>query len=158
MKKETILKSVEKKIKLITSEKHFPKEFFQNRKGLYVWNSFFDNIVKNAKTTEANYDFGYLSSFDFKKYTTDEQTEKALPKKHIFSETEVCAVIANLIEKQPKGEEGVLQNNGYFNLFYTPSHVVGVCWSGDEWDVGGWSRDFLSWDEGRRIFSPATES
>lgn len=48
--------------------------------------------------------------------------------------------------------------DGYYNIFYIKGHsrVVGVGWRGDEWDVGGWSRDGRRWHGGARVFSPAT--
>lgn len=149
-----ILKVVKKKIALKIEEKHVPKEFFKDRKGLYVWSSFI-NIVEKAKETKADAKFT-ISSFDLTENASDEKIEKNLPKKHLFSETDVCAIVADLIEKQPKGEEGVLVNTGYANLFYTPSRVVCVYWIGGLWRVLDWYRDDGEWRAGHRVFSPAT--
>lgn len=155
-KSESVLKSVKAKIEVKLPKKYEPTEFFKNRDGLYVWNSFKDNVLEKAKAATVN-SFS-LSSFDLTKDTYDKEMEKELPKKHIFTETEVCAVIAGLIEKQSKGEEGTLLNNGYANIFYTKSRVVCVGWDSDvgEWGVLGWNRDGPSWREGLRVFSPAT--
>lgn len=155
-KTKSILDSIEKKIRVVTIEKHVPEEFFKDGKGLYVWNNFIENIVKKAKTTEANYDLGYLGSFDLIKDSTDAEIEVSLPKKHLFSETEVCAIVATLITKQAKGQKGVLQNNGYANLFYTRSRVVYVGRGGSGWSVRDWDRGDFEWFAGRRVFSPAT--
>lgn len=50
--------------------------------------------------------------------------------------------------------------DGYWNIFYIKGHsrVVRVYWDAGRggWYVGGWYRDCYSWDEGRRVFSPAT--
>lgn len=156
MATKNILETVQEKIELKVRSKHIPAEFFKDRKGLYVWNSFIENIVKNSAPTEENSEFK-IASFDLKEDSLDKDIEKALPEKHLFSETEVCAVIAALIEKQPKGEKGLLLNNGYANLFYTKARVVGVGWGGSWWDVDGWERDVDKWGAGLRVFSSATE-
>ncbi len=155
-KAENVLKSVKKSIAIKNKEEHIPSEFFKDGPGLFIWNSFKENIVRKAKSTKAGAEMN-ISSFDLKKDSTDEEIEKSLPEKHIFSETEVCAVIAELIENQPKGKKGILQNTGYANLFYTPSRVVLVYWRGSRWFVGAWNRGF-DWYVGLRVFSPATES
>lgn len=151
-----VLKSVKKKIAITLKDAHDPKEFFKDRPGLYVWGSFISNIVDKAKGKKKDTKYA-VSSFELTKNANDAEIEENLPKKHLFSETDVCAIVADLIEKQPKGEEGSLLNNGYANLFYTSSRVVNVDWRGDRWHVGGWGRDDRTWDEGGRVFSPATE-
>ena len=155
-KSKSVLKKVEEKKVVKISEKHIPSEFFQNRKGLYIWSSFTNNISDKAEETEAGKEFK-ISSFELTKDLTDEEIEKELPKEHLFSETDVCAIIAGLIEKQPKGEEGTLLNTGYANLFYTSSRVVCVHCRGGGWFVFVWERDDDEWLEGGRVFSPATE-
>lgn len=157
-KSESVLKSVKAKIEVKLPKKYEPTEFFKNRDGLYVWNSFKDNVLEKAKAATVN-SFS-LSSFDLTKDAYDKEIEKELPKKHIFTETEVCAVIAGLIEKQSKGEEGTLLNTGYANIFYTKSLVVGVGWDSGygRWHVFDWDRGDGSWREGFRVFSPATEA
>lgn len=136
-----------------------PKEFFQDREGLMVWDDFKPRILDKAEPTKAGAEFKLMSA-DFAKNLLDEEIESALPKEHLFSETEVSALVASLISKQPKGEDGMLLNNGYANLFYTPAFVVGVGWgSGSSgWGVGTWLRDHYGWSEGVRVFSPATVS
>lgn len=151
-----VLKIEKKKIKVELKEKFIPSEFFQDRKGLYVWNSFKNYIVDKAKESKKGFKSD-ISSFTLLKIATDEEIEKELPKKHLFSETEVCAIVASLIEKQSKGEDGPLQNNGYWNLFYTRSRVVRVYWRGDGWSVYAWGRDDKTWGGDTRVFSPATE-
>lgn len=47
-------------------------------------------------------------------------------------------------------------DDGYFNLFYLPSCVVFVRWSGAGWSVYAWRRDDFRWYGSRRVFSPAT--
>jgi hypothetical protein len=148
----SVLKLKQKDI-AVTTKAHDPKKFFVDRKGLYVWSSFVDNIVAKAKTKEVA-DLA-LTSYNLEESALDEKIEATFTKGHLFSETDVCAVIASLIEQQPNGEEGVLLTNGYANIFYTKSHVVRVRWFGSDWDVYGWCR-FGEWLAGCRVFSPAT--
>lgn len=156
MKKE-ILEIVSKEIPVVIAEKFVPSEFFKDRKGLFVGYGFQENILSKAGQTEEKAQFT-IASFDLKENASDKKIEESLPEKHIFSETDVCAIVAALIEKQPKGEEGVLLNSGYANFFYTPSLVVDVRWLDGRWYVRGWYRGDRGWDAGRRAFSPATES
>lgn len=156
---ESVLKKSGEKVVVEVSKEIVPKEFFVDRKGLYVFSSFESNILQKAVETKEGSKFE-LVSFDLVESADDEKIESGLPKNHIFSETDVCAIVASLIEKQEGGKEGVLLSNGYANLFYTPSRVVGVRWrAGDgEWGVGGWGRGGTSWGAGDRVFSPATEA
>ncbi len=158
MKKQTILKSAQKKIKIVITTKHEPKKFFNEPPtGVYVWSGFKENILPKAKTTKEKSVFNIVP-FQLKKSAIDAEIENELGKNHLFSETDVCAIIASLIEKQSKGQKGTLLNTGYANLFYTKSRVVGVDWDGDAWLVGAWGRGATAWPAGRRVFSPATES
>lgn len=150
-----ILKSVKKEIKVVVPAKYNPKEFFKNRDGLYIWSGFSDTVLKKAKS--ATISPLSISSYDLLKTSYDKDIEAELPKNHIFSETNVCAIIAGLIEKQPKGKEGTLLSNGYANIFYTKSRVVDVRWLVGKWFVRGWDRE-LAWHSGVRVFSLATES
>lgn len=139
------------------AEQHDPVTFYQTRTGLCVWPDFQTRIVAQARPTDA----GTVSKLDHAILTenmTDEQIEAVLPKEHLFTETLVCAAIAGLIALQPNGEDGVLLNNGYANLFYMCSCVVGVRWYavGRGWDVSTWRRDDSRWGAGGQVFSPAT--
>lgn len=101
-----------------------------------------------------------LNSFDLNKLASDETIEAALGKNHLFDKAEIYALIGSLISKQANGEEGTLLNNGYANLFYTPSCVVYVFWFSDAelWNVIAWIRDDYDWHAGYRVFSPATSA
>jgi len=152
---KTILKAAEQRIPL-TSKAHTPKKYFTNREGLYVWSTFANTVLAEAKATKSGKKFE-LASFDLAKDAYDADIEPALPEGYMFSETDACAAIAALIEKQAKGENGPLLTNGYANLFYTPSRVVYVCWGDGEWSVDDWPRGG-DWDAGYRVFSLATDS
>ncbi len=151
-----LLDEVERKVVLVQTEKRDPKEFFKDREGLSVWSSFVDRVLVKAEAVEKEREFP-ISFYKLLEDSDDEAIEKALPENHIFSESEVSAIIAELISKQEKGEEGNLLNNGYANLFYTPSFVVGVYWDSFDgsWYVDAWHRGSRRWRAGRRVFSPA---
>lgn len=155
----SVLKSIDNSISLKVPKEFKPKDFFISRKGLYVFSSFESNILVKAESIKKGSAFE-ISSFELIKTADDKKIEDSLSKDHIFSETDVCAIIASLIEKQPKGEEGILLNNGYANLFYTHSRVVHVFWNAGfgEWLVYVWFRDGYSWLVGHRVFSPATDA
>ena len=136
-------------------ERHDPDAFYRTRTGLYVWSDFRSRIVAKARPTEA--EAFTVESAELVRDLTDEEIESALPKKHLFRETELCAVIAGLIAKQSNGEKGALLNTGYANLFYTFSCVVSVRWRADdrEWRVFTCRRGAYRWYAGGRVFSPA---
>ncbi len=154
MKKNKVLEKREEKIQVEMGKDLMPTDFFKDRKGLSISYYFNNNISSKAKETKKGTKFS-LNSFNLKKDSTDEEIEKDLPKKHIFSETEVCAIIAELIENKSEGKDGPLLDNGYVNLFYTPSRVVSVIWVVGVWGVFDWGRG-SRWSQGRRVFSPAT--
>lgn len=149
-----ILKVVKKSISFKTTADCNPAEFFKTRDGLYAWSNL-SRILEKAKPVKAGKIFK-LSSFELRKYANDEMIEADLPPKHLFNESDVCALIADLIAKQSKGEEGALLNSGYANLFYTKACVVFVRWDSwyGYWRVYAWQRDVFGWYEGYRVFSP----
>jgi hypothetical protein len=65
----------------------------------------------------------------------------------------------SLMEKQKHGEDGVLLNNGWANIFYIKDNAgvlraVGVVWCGGGWRVVADSVEYPSrWDDGGRVFS-----
>lgn len=139
-----------------TTERHDPDAFFRTRESLYVWDGFRTNVVAKAKPVEAG-TACKAESLELMRDLTDEEIEAALPTDHFFEESRLCALIAGLIARQAKGEEGVLLNNGYANLFYTSSCVLSVHWLADyrRWYVSSWQRDDSRWGAGLRVFSPA---
>lgn len=154
---EKVLELVKEKFEVKAASAINPQEFFKTREGLYVWSDFKERISDKAEVLKEGVEFT-LNSYKTTKDATDEEIESDLPEKHIFSESEVCVIIADLISKQPKGEEGILLNTPYYsNLFYTPSFVVHVRWSsgGGEWIVSTWTRSDDRWFSGKRVFSPA---
>ena len=65
----------------------------------------------------------------------------------------------SLMEKQKRGEDGVLLNNGWANIFYIKDsagvlRMVRVRWDVDGWNVGADSvEDPCRWGDGRQVFS-----
>lgn len=65
----------------------------------------------------------------------------------------------SLMEKQKNGEDGVLLNNGYANIFYIKDQngvlrAVRVRWFGDGWLVRAFSVEIpLEWSADHRVFS-----
>jgi hypothetical protein len=143
---------------IVLEERHEPLEFYQTRKGLWVWDGFRSRIASRARPTEAGAKFA-VDSYEIaaEDGATDEENEAALPAKHIFSETDACAFIAAAIALQPNGESGLLDASGVWNLIYTSAGVVGVVWNADgaEWDVLERKRDGNRWDRGGRVLAPA---
>lgn len=74
------------------------------------------------------------------------------------SETTLSEMFS-LMEKQGKGEDGVLLNNGYANIFCIKDsagvlRTVSVCWSGGGWRVNASSvEDPRRWSDGDQVFS-----
>lgn len=134
-----------------------PKEYFVTRNGLYVWGDFISRVVSKIGSEQISSSFK-LRGFDLKESSTDAQIEKSLPKNHLFSESDICAIIIGMIEKQRTGGKGMLLNNGYANLFYLKGCVVSVGWDSGRryWRVGAWLRGDDRWADGGRVFSPAS--
>ena len=150
-----ILKEV-RKMDVVIDNPIEPKKFFVNRKGLYVWSGFTEKIIERGKATKIEKGSHAIESLDLVTSATDEQIELSLDNKNVFSESDAAALIAEMIARQPNGEDGELLTSGDVNLFYTPACVVYVLWraGGGEWRVFAWDRDDNWWRAGRRVFSP----
>jgi hypothetical protein len=85
----------------------------------------------------------------------DQEIEAELGEHHTFTESEVSWIIAELIAKQPNGEQGHLDRSGKANLLYTPSFVVGVDWFFHDGRcfVDAWHRGDRRWYQGDSVFS-----
>jgi hypothetical protein len=135
---------------------HDPAAFYRTRTGLYVYNDFRERIVRQAKPTQSASPVT-LRHFVLERDAPDKDIEDELGPKHtyIFTESEVCWVVAEMIGKQEGGTAGDLDNTGKANLFYTPAWVVFVSWSAvdREWRVDTWRRGGLDWCAGFSAFS-----
>lgn len=157
--KNKLLAPVEKKITVSVKAGMNPSEFFVTRKGLYVGSSFSENVLAKVKESQEKGTF-VLSSYTLIESAYDKEIEAELPKKHTFSESELCGVLASLIEKQSKGEDGTLDSKDYnWNIFYTKNFVVALSWypDGRYWSLLAWGRD-CGWYSSLRVFSPAVPS
>lgn len=151
-----ILEITKEKIPVRMEGEFIPSVFFKTDKGLYVDSDFTSRIVNKASSVDADTEYE-ITSLNLRLSANDATIESALPEKHIFSETEVSAIVGNLIENQPEGKEGTLLNDGSWNIFYTPDFVVSVDWhsNSSDWYVRAWYRDGDDWSGGLRVFSPA---
>lgn len=143
-------------VSLTLVERHNPDAYYRNRSGLYVWDDFRSRVVTKAKPVEKGMAID-AEVYELGRDATDKEIEDALPKNHLFDESTLCAIVAELVDKQPGGKAGDLENTGRVNLFYTSSCVVFVYWSASVagWYVSTWHRDGRRWRAGRRVFSPA---
>lgn len=127
--------------------------FYKTRKGLWISDSFRDNVLVKAAIVKT-LPTATLKSMSLIKDAYDREITPCLPPDYEWDVTEALARIAQMIEKQWGGKEGELLNNGYANLFYVPGFVVLVFWyAGDgRWDVGAWELDDNLWDAGLQVF------
>jgi hypothetical protein len=125
-----------------------PKEFFRNRIGLYIWDSFSSHVLAQAKPSGPASE-ALFASFDLTRNAY--YSEIKVPE---GPEVELWH-IAKLIEGQHSGGSGPLLNNGYANIFYFGGFVVSVNWYAGraEWHVDGWGLVDDFWDAGHRVFS-----
>lgn len=152
--KPSDLKLVNDSVQLDAVASHNPAEFFKTRKGLWISDEFKSRILTKAKPVE-NLDPLTLVSRELTKNAYDKEITPELGENYIFDESEVCARIAAMIDKQPNGIAGDLLNNGYANLFYVAGSVVYVYWYGVDrrWHVRAWELDHAHWFAGFRAFS-----
>jgi hypothetical protein len=130
-----------------------PHVFYQMRDGLWISDSFRDNVLFKAGATK-NLPMAVLKSFRLTKDASDRGIMPCLSQNYEFDISEALARIAQMIEQQSGGKEGNLLNNGYANLFYVPCSVVFVRRNADNrtWNVGSWLLDGNVWGAGCRIF------
>jgi hypothetical protein len=137
-------------------ERFVPKDFFQTREGLWISTELRSRILARTNPCEVGASSG--KSFDLRKDALDHEIVREIPEGYEFvNETEVCARIAAMIQRQPNGQKGELLSNGYANLFYVRSAgcVVHVYWRADrrDWRVYAWPLDGHSRFADDRIFS-----
>lgn len=151
-----ILDKAEEDVKIVVPENFSPKDFFVTKDGLFIYSDFNERILDKATEVSAGTEYS-LTSGTLLTSANDAMIESALLEDHDFSESDVCAIVSELIKKQPAGEEGALKTDGSWNIFYTPAFVVVVYWyaRGRFWRVFAWLRSGGGWLGGGRVFSPA---
>ena len=80
---------------------HDPAAFYQTRAGLYVYRDFRDHIVRQAKPTDSASPVT-LRRFVLERNASDKEIEDELGANHVFTETEVCWIVAEMIGKQKR--------------------------------------------------------
>ncbi len=148
-------------IDLLEHSKTFnPHEYYQNRKGLYVWDGFINNILSVAKEME-KVSARECTSHNLVKASNDAEIRDELPESHVWEDaSEFCGHLAGMIDCQPKGKEGNLLSNGYANLFYVRGKnvevfAVYVFWYDDvrDWSLNAYLLDADRWSADLCAFS-----
>lgn len=126
---------------------------------LYFWDNF-KSWILSAIPEEIPAFEGTVLKTQLTRSMKDSDIHKELVNPTPFAVVEFAAIIIHLLLKQAKGEDGVLLNNGYANIFYVQLAdgrvgAVGVCWCSDDqgWgfracDLGGGT-----WLGGHAVFS-----
>lgn len=166
---EVITKPVEKVVEVVTNVLEHageillasvpsfnPQKYFKTRKGrLYVWDDFVRRILAVAEPTgvpELQLDYYALKQNAY-------DSEMGLTDDDIFEASEFCAYLAQMIDKQSRGQEGTLLTNGHANIFRVRGadgevFTVYVSRHSDHrlWRVYAYRLDDFPWPAGRRVF------
>lgn len=119
-----------KTIVIEISERRVPSKFYRDRFGLWVWGRI-PEITARAKSVAAGTKFPVQIS-RIGRDATDKEIEDNLPANHFFggngidAESASLALLAEMMERQWKGEEGDLEHMGCANLLYLPSCVASI--------------------------------
>ena len=147
-------------VSLTLAKRHDPDKYYRNRNNLWTYCNFRGVVAAKAKPVKAGTVFK-VNIHQISRNATDRQIERALPARHRFDESAVCAVVARMIQKQRQQESDDLETfNSKSNLFYIDACAVPLTWHDygriiGQWYVGAWKRDNLGWVAGTRVFSLA---
>lgn len=140
----------------------FAKEGFFTKNGpvkLYFWDNFANWILKAIPETVPAFQ-GKLTKTQLTESMYDSAILNELGNPKPFTVGESVAIIRDLLTKQPNGESGELQNNGYANIFYVQLEnarvlAVYVHWYSDYrgWGLGAHDLDDDQWFVGYCVFS-----
>lgn len=143
----------------IAGEAFSKPSFFLNGPKLYLWDNFKNRVLSEIPDLIPAFT-GSVIKTQLTKNMTDAEIQAELGNPTPFTVPEFAAIISNLIGKQPKGENGILLNNGYANIFYVKlanGSVVAVFvgWFGGDrgWYFTAVSLDSGLWFGGRCVFS-----
>jgi hypothetical protein len=149
-----ILKRVADTIKLPAHKRFVAEKHFVHDQGFYLWEDFGKNFLDEV---EENVPATTLAVYQLQKNALDAQIRKELGQDHeVF-----LAHFFDLLQKQSKGEEGILLTNGAANIAYIRGKkgvlwAVSALWGSDGrcWVVGAISVENSSdWGGGRQVVS-----
>ncbi|AKM83969.1 TPA: hypothetical protein DCZ46_01395 [Candidatus Campbellbacteria bacterium] len=130
-----------------------PHKFFVTRRGLEISRYFRGSILSVAKKI-AILPSDETDHYSILKSMKDTEIRKIIGEKCVYEDaSKFCFALANMINKQPKGEEGILLIDGNVNIFYVRGkngvvfvvyvywRVVAMRWAAacDLFDCGCWS-------------------
>ena len=136
------------------SEVHYPATFWcdtDETPARRIWGSFATTVVANAKPREPS---GVKVRYAGVSRATTVREILTAPGVGDFNPTDLSAVIAEMVGKQPHGEAGDLLTDGRGNLFTCGSVLVRVGWDAISryWFVDDWAPGFGVYAS-RRVFS-----
>lgn len=144
---------------LTLAARHDPHEFYLSRqtKLQVEWGYFSNDVLPKAKPVEAGTTFN-VDVHELVEFLDDQGIEQELGsvlKGHLFDETAVCAVIAEMFGRQSRGEEGDLGTE-LPNLLYTAPCIVRLNWlPQSRWRLITWGRSRIAWLPGTRVLTLA---
>lgn len=104
----------------------------------------------------------FLSRHLVEKSYLDSDIKTVLPKDYVFSAMQFCGLIAQMLKKQPNGEEGDLLVSSLANIFYvmnrsgTKELAACVFWDSNlhGWKIRVYPLDMQPWNAGAIVFTP----
>lgn len=123
-----------------------PSVYYRTRRGLLVRRGFAD-LVLAAASKVADLPESTIASYELAEPARDFDVRQELGKEGGFGASELCARIAQLIERQPKDAPGDLRAPVHWsqlfetgNIFFHEDILAFIIWDGDdrEWCVDAW--------------------
>jgi len=109
-----------------------PNLFFQTRRpGLFVWWQFRKKVAEYAQFSRAGKTYK-IGSIDLGQVPLNEEEIIRMIPGRLFGDTQICAIMAQLISLQQNGEKGALLTGDGLNLFYTYTCKASLTWGGSE--------------------------
>ncbi len=140
----------------------FPKDSFFSKNGpvkLYFGDNFSNWILAAMPDVIPAFE-GTLLKTRLTKYMYDSEILDELGHPEPFTISEFSAIVRELLQKQPNGEDGILLNNGYANIFFVQLEdarvvAVRVLWGSGRraWSLIAPGLDDGRWSDGRCVFS-----
>lgn len=126
-------------------------EFFQDRKGLWVWGSFTGNVLKYVTGIVDKMEAITAYYFELKENLSDSEISQELPKGYEFGLIGGLALIVWLILKQWGGKDGALLNTDYRANIFPLKIGKEVLVIGVDWDAGGGAWRVSAWKFGEDV-------